>query len=87
MASAKVVYSPLTFFNVYMDDLSVRLNELRIGCMVGALLINHLLYADDLVLISPSSRGLHTLLEECEKYGLSNDITFNANKSACCYVF
>ena len=42
------------FFNVYMDDLSERLNELKIYCMVGALIINHLVYADDLVLISPS---------------------------------
>ena len=70
------------FFNVYVDDLSVRLNDLKIGCMVGALIINHLLYADDLVLISPSSRGLHTLLQVCEEYGINNDIIFNANKSA-----
>ena len=70
------------FFNVYMDDLSEKLNDLKIGCMVGALIINHLLYADDLVLISPSSRGLHTLLEVCEKFGFKNDIIFNAKKSA-----
>ena len=70
------------FFNVYMDDLSVKLNNMYIGCVVGSLIINHLLYADDLVLISPSSRGLHTLLGECEKYGIEHDITFNANKSA-----
>ena len=65
-----------------MDDLSAKLNELNIGCVVGSLLINHLLYADDLVLISPSSRGLYKLLRECENYGLENDIVFNANKSA-----
>ena len=70
------------FFNVYMDDLSVKLNNMYIGCVVGTLIINHLLYADDLVLISPSSRGLHTLLGECEKYGIEHNITFNAKKSA-----
>ena len=69
-------------FNIYMDDLSEKLNNMYIGCVVGALIVNHLLYADDLVLISPSSRGLHTLLGECEKYGVEHDITFNANKSA-----
>ena len=53
-----------------------------IGCVVGSLIINHLLYADDLVLISPSSRGLHTLLGECEAYGIEHNIKFNANKSA-----
>ena len=74
------------FFNVYVDDLSVKLNNMKIGCMVGELIVNHLLYADDIVLISPSSRGLKRLLEECEKYGLETDILFNASKSAVmCY--
>ena len=40
-------------FNVYIDDLSSRLNGLSIGCVLGDLFINHLMYADDLVLISP----------------------------------
>ena len=75
------------FFNVYVDDLSAKLNSMNIGCVVDSLLVNHLLYADDLVLISPSSRGLCRLLEECEKYGLETDILFNANKSAVmCYM-
>ena len=69
------------FFNVYVDDLSEKLNKLDIGCVVGALIFNHILYADDLVLISPSSRGLYRLLRECEKYGIENDIVFNASKS------
>ena len=59
---------------------------MKIGCVVGELIVNHLLYADDIVLISPSARGLKRLLEECEKYGLETDIVFNANKSAVmCY--
>ena len=74
------------FFNVYVDDLSFKLNNMKIGCVVGAMLVNHLLYADDIVLISPSSRGLYKLLEECEKYGIETDIVFNASKSAVmCY--
>ena len=70
------------FFNVYVDDLSIRLNSLDVGCVVGSLIVNHILYADDLVLISPSSRGLYRLLRECEKYGIEADIVFNATKSA-----
>ena len=62
--------------------MSEKLNGMYIGCVVGTVIINHLLYADDLVLISPSSRGLHTLLGECEKYGIQHDILFNAKKSA-----
>ena len=70
------------FLNIYIDDLSEKLNGMYIGCVFGTVIINHLLYADDLVLISPSSKGLHTLLGECEKYGIQHDILFNAKKSA-----
>ena len=40
-----------------MDDLSNRLNDIKVGCTIGATLINHLMYADDLVLLSPSAMG------------------------------
>ena len=70
------------FFNVYIDDLSKRLNKFRIGCVLGDSLLNHLMYADDLVLISPSTYGMSKLIEECQKYGLEFDIKFNSNKSA-----
>ena len=72
-------------FNVYMDDLSNRLNKLKIRCSLGDLFINHLMYADDLVLISPSTRGLNCLIEECQRYGLEFDILFNSSKSAVMY--
>ena len=45
-------------------------------------LINHIIYADDLVLISPSSAGLCQLLRECEKFGMSHDVKYKAKKSA-----
>ena len=70
------------FFNIYVDDLSVQLNKLSIGCVLGTFIVNHLLYADDLILISPSSAGLKKLLAVCEKFGIENDILFNASKSA-----
>ena len=40
------------------------------------------MYADDLVLISPSSAGLSPLLHECEKFGTRHDLKYNAKKSA-----
>ena len=69
-------------FNVYIDDLSSRLNKLSIGCVLGDFLINHLMYADDLVLISPSTRGLFKLIAECQRYGIEFDILYNPMKSA-----
>ena len=44
--------------------------------------INHLIYADDLFVFSPSSVGLRELLFVCETYGLNREITFNHKKSA-----
>jgi hypothetical protein len=65
-----------------MDDLSVDLMLCKSGCLVGDVIVNHLMYADDLVLISPSGSGLDMLLEVCEQYGCSHDIKYNGAKSA-----
>ena len=69
-------------FKVYVDDLSVTLNSLKIGCYISDFIINHIMYADDIVLISPSSAGLDILLKFCNQYGIQNDIKFNSKKSA-----
>ena len=69
-------------FNLYMDDLSRQLSQCKTGCMVGNMLINHLIYADDLVIISPSSAGLQQLLRICSQYGVKYDIKFQ-NPRVC----
>ena len=45
-------------FNIYVDCLSKRLNVTKIGCVLGNSILNHIFYADDLVLISPSIKVL-----------------------------
>ena len=45
-----------------MDDLSVNLKECPTGCIAGGTIVNHLMYADDIVLLSPSVTGLSLLL-------------------------
>ena len=40
------------------------------------------MYADDIVLLSPSATGISLLLHVCGKYGLDHDIRFNSRKSA-----
>ena len=66
-----------------MDSLSRKLNDSRIGCYAGGVIINHLLYADDLVLIAPSVKALQKLLHICEQYACSNDIIYNTDKTKC----
>ncbi len=45
--------------------------------MIGNTLLNRIMYADDLVVLSPSSAGLQQLLNVCSLY----DIKYNATKS------
>ena len=63
-------------FNIYIDDLSVDLNACRVGCCVGNAIINHLMYADDLVIMAPSVAGLSKLLIICELFGASHDMIY-----------
>ena len=68
-------------FNVYMDDLSLLLKKKYAGCKIANRIINHLFYADDLVLLCPSYRGLQELLDTCATYAHEHDIKFNTAKS------
>ena len=49
-------------FCIDVDELTNMLNNVHVGCFVGTMLVNHLMYADDLVLLSPSAAGLSILL-------------------------
>ena len=76
-------------FNVYMDQLSIRLNRSGFnnnnnnmnGGDIGGRLINHLCYADDLCLISLSSAGMQSLLYICNSYAIEHVLTYNSSKS------
>ena len=41
------------------------------------------MYADDLVLMDPSSMGLSMLLSVCSAYGIEDDIKYNSAKNGC----
>ena len=68
-------------FNIYLDDLSNILRKQYAGCKIADRIINHLLYADDLLLMCPSFRGLQDLLDICGEYADKHDIKFNTKKS------
>ena len=57
------------------------LYNVHVGCLVGTMLVNHLMYADDLVLLSPSTAGLSILLSICSTYGIEYDVMYNSTKS------
>ena len=74
------ILSPYLFC-IDVDDLSKMLNNVHVGCFVGTMLVNHLMYADDLVLLSPSAAGLSILLSICSTYGIEYDVMYNSTKS------
>ena len=49
-------------FDVYISELSELLNKSGIGGNLGKTMINHMLYADDICIVSLSSSGLQHLL-------------------------
>ena len=64
-------------FNIYIDGLS--------NILIGGKRINHMLYADNLCIVSLSSAGLQKLLSSCDEYCASHSITFNDKKSVCMF--
>ena len=71
------ILSPL-LFNIYVDDLSIILNTCGVGCEMNGVVMNHLIYADDTVLIAPSARALQVLLAHCDKFASDCDISYNS---------
>ena len=74
------ILSP-ALFNVYMNNLSVTLNQSGIGGFLGDSLVNHICYADDLCLIALSSSGMQHLLDLCSVYATNHQLSYNATKS------
>jgi len=76
------VLSPY-LFAVYLDDLSNELNNIKAGCYIGEVLLNHLMFADDICVFCPSVRWLQRILDVCQTYAESHGIIFNCNKTVC----
>ena len=76
------IISPV-LFNVYMDDLSISINNSSIGGPIGEKNINHLhvCYADDICLIALSSSAMQQLLNICHTYSAEHSLLYIGNKS------
>ena len=74
-------------YSVYINELSVSLSKLPVGCCCGNTFVkNHLMYADDIVLFAPSTKGLQRIIDVSYTYGCDNDILFNSAKSQLMFL-
>ena len=79
------ILSPF-LFNVFTDDLSVLLNKANVGCHINSHSVNHLLYADDSVILAPTPCALQELLKICENYANNVELVYNTKKTFCINV-
>ena len=73
----------LILFNVYMNDLSLSLNEFGIDGSLGDNFNNHICDIADLCLIalSSSGSGMQHLLDLCDLYATNHQLSYIATKS------
>jgi hypothetical protein len=79
------ILSPV-LFNVYIDSLSVKLRSVSSGCYINSVSYNHLIYADDTVLLAPSPKALQTLINVCINFAKDHDLVFNTKKTKFMYI-
>ena len=77
------ILSPI-LFNVYIDDLSYELSKCKSGCIIDNKIVNHIAYANDLIVFCPSIKGFQKLLDICDSYGNTHDIKYNQKKLFVC---
>ena len=76
------VLSPL-LFNIYIDDMKNIFTRDCDPVDLDGTLINHLLYADDVIVMSSTSGGLKRSLERIEEFCSKWKLTINIDKSKC----
>jgi hypothetical protein len=76
------ILSPF-LFSVYVDDVLVRLHNLKAGCRIHFMNLNSMMYADDLILLSVSLSDLQYMINVCAEEFVKLDLKTNAKKSGC----
>ena len=71
-------------FTLYVNQLTNKLIACNAGCYFNSMCINHVMYADDICLLTPTASAMQSLLDVCyESEYDTDDILFNPIKSIC----
>lgn len=76
------ILSPI-LFTVYVDELLLKIVKNGDGCWVGPYFYGIFGYADDILLLCPTLRGLQRMLKVCEDFGKEYGMIYNLSKSIC----
>ena len=74
------VVSP-RLFALYICELISIVDDSKIGAALGKILLNIMLYADDIILVSYARACLQRLLDLVSDFGIRREIKFNPDKS------
>ena len=69
---------PILFF-IYLDGLLNLLATAQIGCFVGRVFVGCLAYADDIVLLAPTTCATSNMLAICDSFAKDYNLVFNSN--------
>ena len=72
------VSSPILFC-IYIDKLIKQLRYSSIGCQISNVYLGVWVYADDIILLSPSRRGLQDMVNICEQFANIYKLKFSTN--------
>ena len=70
-------------FNAFVNDNINKLKRLGVGCRIGRHFVGLIMYADDILILSPTLRGLQKMLDTCTDLFNKKCLDFNVNKSSC----
>lgn len=76
------IMSP-NLFNIFINLFITRLRSDNVGCYVDGYFCGCFMYADDIILLSPSIKGLQCMLDNCFTSSIHLSLTFNCAKSHC----
>jgi Reverse transcriptase (RNA-dependent DNA polymerase) len=76
------VSSPL-LFSLAIDSIVYTIKSANAGCYRSTICCCIFLFADDILLVSPTVTGLQLLLSVCEKELADLDMRINVKKSSC----
>jgi len=68
-------------FAIYIEDIENVIDSTGIGIKIGAIFVNLLMYADDIILISETKVDMQVLIDLTEKFGIAREIKFNPEKT------